>query len=42
MISGHKDGLSRDTVHVDTSAAFHVVEMDETVFGHQENDTVLL
>jgi hypothetical protein len=42
MLRSHKDGLARDTIHVDTGPRFEVVEMDETVFRHEIDDTMLL
>ena len=42
MFRSHKDGLARDTIHVDTGTRFEVVEMDETVFRHKIDDTMPL
>lgn len=41
MKSGDKDGLPADSVHVDASASFKVVQVDVAIFG-DEKDHVLL
>lgn len=38
---GDKNGLSTDSVHVDTGACFKVIQMDVTVFCDQEDHIVL-
>ena len=42
MISSDEDSVSADAVHVDASSSFQVVDVNETVLGHQEDDIVFL
>ena len=41
MFSRDEDGLAGDSVHVDARAGFEVVEVDETVFCDQVDNSVL-
>jgi hypothetical protein len=41
MLCSHEDGLARDTVHVDASTGFEVVEVNEAMFCREIDDTVL-
>ena len=41
VFSRNEDGLAGNPVHVDTRARFEVVEVNETVFGDQEHNSVL-
>lgn len=41
MLSGDKNGLSTDAVHVDANTSFDVIEMDIAVFGDQIRNSVL-
>lgn len=38
----HKDGLARDTIHIDASTRLKVVEMYKTIFCYEINDTMFL
>lgn len=40
MGRGHKDGLTADTVHVDTGCCLYVVQVDVAVLGDEEDDVV--
>jgi hypothetical protein len=42
MFRSYTDGLARDAIQVDTDTRFEVVEMDEIVFHHEIDDTMLL
>lgn len=37
-----KNGVPTDAVHVDAGATLNVVQVDITIFGDQENNTMLL
>jgi len=39
---GDEDGFGRDAVHVDTSAAFQVIQVDVAVLGDQVDHAMLL
>jgi hypothetical protein len=40
MFGGDEDGFTANPVHVDAQSRFEVVEMNESVFGHEVNDTM--
>lgn len=42
MLSSDEDGFARDTVHVDTGTGLEVVEVNESVFSDEVDDTMLL
>ena len=42
MLACNKDGFAADTVHVKASASLEVIEVDETVFRNQIDDTISL
>ena len=42
VLRSNKYSLPRDTVHVNASAGFEVVKVDETIFCHEVYDAVLL
>ena len=41
MLCSHEEGLARDTVHVDASTGFEVVEVNKAVFCHKIDNTML-
>lgn len=41
VYSRHKDGLSADTVHVDTSPGLKIVEMNVAKLGDEVDDIIL-
>ena len=40
VLCSSKDGVSRDTVHVQTLASLQVVQVDEAVLGNEVDDPV--
>jgi hypothetical protein len=40
VFASYEHGLAGDSVHVETSSSFEVVEVNETVFGDEVDDTV--
>lgn len=41
MRSSNKNGVPTDAVHVDTGAAFNVIQVDIAILGDQEDYTML-
>ena len=42
MLRRDEDGLTRNSVHIEACSRLEIVEMDETIFRDQVDDTVLL
>lgn len=41
MRSSNKDGVSTDSVHVDTCTALNVIQMDIAILGDEKDDAML-
>ena len=41
VLAGDKDGLSGDSIRVNSRSTLHLVQMHEAMLGHQVDDAVL-